>query len=46
VHHSRLFTLEDRDAWPRERAALAQSLQLAHDVGAPAILAVRSYPVN
>jgi sugar phosphate isomerase/epimerase len=40
VHHSRLFTLDDRDAWPAERAALARSLQLAHDAGAPSILAV------
>jgi sugar phosphate isomerase/epimerase len=40
VHHSRLFTLDDRDAWPAERAALERTLQLAHDVGAPSVLAV------
>jgi sugar phosphate isomerase/epimerase len=40
VHHSRLFTLDDESAWPAERAALSRTLQLAHEVRAPSILAV------
>ena len=40
VHHSRLFTLDDESAWPAERAALSRTLELAHEIRAPAILAV------
>jgi len=40
VHHSRLFTLDDESAWPAERAALTRTLELAHQIRAPAILAV------
>ena len=39
VHHGRLFTLDDESAWPGERAALARTLELAHEVGAEAVLA-------
>jgi sugar phosphate isomerase/epimerase len=39
VHHGRLFTLDDESAWPGERAALTRTLELAHEVGAAAVLA-------
>ena len=39
VHHGRLFTLDDESAWPGERAALARTLELAHEVGASTVLA-------
>jgi len=39
VHHGRLFTLDDESAWPGERAALARTLELAHETGAGAVLA-------
>jgi sugar phosphate isomerase/epimerase len=40
VHHSRLFTLDDESAWSAERAALSRTLELAHEIRAPSILAV------
>lgn len=40
VHHSGLFTLDDESAWPAERAALSRTMELAHEIRAPLILAV------